>query len=151
MQPSSLPDIAREASADQPKLLLLPGMVCGAISWQHQHQALEPHVEVVIADYLHADHVTIMALQLLDNHGGPLLVAGHSMGGRVALEMARLAPKRVKGLCLIATESRARPEGDRGLAEDDARQRLLKMAVERGMPAMAEAWIPALLGKICKT
>lgn len=132
--------------SSRPILLILPGMVCGPASWQQQNQALAQHMDVVIAEYGDADHVTSMAQVLLNTHSGPLLLAGHSMGGRVALEMQRLAPERVLGLCLISTESRARPEGERGLAEDDARQRLYQLALEEGMVAMATAWIPQLLG-----
>lgn len=146
MQPAFDTDRARDAKSKQPLLLMLPGMVCGAASWQQQHQALSAHVDVVIADYQRCSHVTLMARRQLEDHHGPLLLAGHSMGGRVALEMIRLAPERVIGLCLIATESRARPDDERGLAEDDSRQRLYRLAAEKGMAAMAEAWIPALIG-----
>lgn len=148
MHTSLLPEATQHASGQQPLLLMLPGMVCSAASWQPQRLVLEAYVDIAIADYPREDHVTVMARRLLGEHSGPLLLAGHSMGGRVALEMVRLAPERVVGLCLIATESRARPSGDRGIAEDLARQRLHTMAVEKGMSAMAEAWIPSLLGPL---
>ncbi|MEI9964713.1 MAG: alpha/beta fold hydrolase [Caulobacteraceae bacterium] len=39
--------------------------------------------------------------RVLDMAAGPIWVAGHSMGGRVALEVWRLAPERVAGLALL--------------------------------------------------
>lgn len=145
MQYSRLTDpIPPESGA--PILLLLPGMVCGPAAWQQQVDALEGTVQIVIADYGSADNIIAMADQLLTSLNGPLLLAGHSMGARVALEIYRLAPHRVLGLCLIATESRARPDGERGQVEDKTRMGLLKLAAEHGMQAMANAWIPSLLG-----
>jgi pimeloyl-ACP methyl ester carboxylesterase len=41
---------------------------------------------------------------------GPLLVVGNSVGGSCAVEMARLAPTRVKGLVLCGTNVVHRPE-----------------------------------------
>ncbi|UZE25901.1 alpha/beta hydrolase [Pseudomonas sp. B21-056] len=146
MQPSTPLTNQLPPGIAAPVLLMLPGMVCGPASWQQQAEALAGNVQIVIADYDSADNITVMARQLLAFFDAPLLLAGHSMGARVALEIYRLAPHRVLGLCLIATESRARPEGERGQAEDSTRMGLLKLAVDQGMQAMANAWIPALLG-----
>ena len=44
------------------------------------------------------DHA--MAEYVLDATGGPLIAVGHSMGARVAMEMAHLAPERIAGLVL---------------------------------------------------
>ncbi len=41
-------------------------------------------------------------------------LAGHSMGGRVALEIMRRAPQRVERVALLDTGWRARPAGSRG-------------------------------------
>lgn len=41
---------------------------------------------------------------------GPLLVAGNSVGGSCALEVARAAPDRVRALVLIGTKAGVRPE-----------------------------------------
>jgi pimeloyl-ACP methyl ester carboxylesterase len=48
-----------------------------------------------------------MAAALLDEHAGPLVLAGCSMGGTVALHAALLAPRRVRGLALLGSTARA--------------------------------------------
>jgi pimeloyl-ACP methyl ester carboxylesterase len=54
-------------------------------------------VDCAIPDYRDLHTITAMAESALAvAPPRPLLVAGHSMGGRVALEIARLAPSRVK-------------------------------------------------------
>jgi len=68
-------------------------------------------------------------------------VAGHSMGGRVALEVIRQAPGRVTGLALLNTAVHAVREG-----EPQGRAHLLRVAYERGMSALAAEWLPPLMG-----
>ncbi len=48
-----------------------------------------------------------MAAALLDETAGPLMLAGCSMGGMVALEAGRQAPHRVLGLALLGSTARA--------------------------------------------
>lgn len=72
---------------------------------------------------------------------GPLLLAGHSMGGRVALEAFRLAPARIRGLALLDTGYQPLPAGEPGLLERDGRLRLLDLARREGMRAMAHEWL----------
>jgi pimeloyl-ACP methyl ester carboxylesterase len=47
-----------------------------------------------------------MALTLLAEHEGPLVLAGTSMGGIVALEVFRQAPQRVAALALLGSSAR---------------------------------------------
>jgi pimeloyl-ACP methyl ester carboxylesterase len=47
-----------------------------------------------------------MALTLLAEHDGPLVLAGTSMGGIVALEVFRQAPQRVAALALLGSSAR---------------------------------------------
>lgn len=44
-----------------------------------------------------------MADRLLHAHAGSLVLCGASMGGMIAMEMARKAPQRVRGLALLGT------------------------------------------------
>jgi pimeloyl-ACP methyl ester carboxylesterase len=48
-----------------------------------------------------------MAAALLAETSGPLLLAGCSMGGMLALEVWQQAPQRVRGLALLGTSARA--------------------------------------------
>jgi pimeloyl-ACP methyl ester carboxylesterase len=93
------------------RLILLPGLASDARMWQDQLAALpetwRPHVTDV-----HARHAGIqdMAAALLAEHAGDLVLCGASMGGIVAMEVARQAPQRIRGLALLGTN--ARPETD---------------------------------------
>jgi pimeloyl-ACP methyl ester carboxylesterase len=74
-----------------------------------------------------------------------MVLAGHSMGARVALEVLRLAPERVKGVALLDTGYLPKPAGEAG--EEEARKRfhLLKIAQERGVRAMANEWVQGMV------
>ena len=84
------------------RILLIPGLICDGHVWQGCLAALAGH-DVTVADLGVATDITAMAEQLLATHAGDLIVVGHSMGGRVAMEMARIAPTRLRGLALLNT------------------------------------------------
>lgn len=91
------------------RLILLPGLAADQAMWEAQCVALaawEPHV----TDVHTQGHETMeaMAGALLASHEGDLLLCGASMGGMIAMEVARQAPSRVAGLALLGTT--ARPE-----------------------------------------
>ncbi|MEO1902821.1 MAG: alpha/beta fold hydrolase [Alcanivorax sp.] len=130
---------------DQPVLMLLPGMVCNGRAWRHQVRHLAGRCEARIADYGDARHMTDMARAVLDQAPERFLLAGHSMGARVAMEVQRLAPHRVVGLCFAGTEYGPCPAGEAGRRETETRNGLLALAREQGMPAMARRWLPALI------
>lgn len=93
------------------QLILIPGLAANAVMWQHQLRALPAHFQPRVTD-VHAHHDTIedMARALLDTYQEDLILCGASMGGIVAMEAVRQAPRRVKGLALLGTN--ARPETD---------------------------------------
>ena len=84
--------------------LLIPGLACDEALFAHQVATLDG-VSVALA---HADAGTVaeMAAVLLAAHPGELVPIGCSMGGMVALEMARQAPRRVRGLALLGSSAR---------------------------------------------
>jgi pimeloyl-ACP methyl ester carboxylesterase len=132
---------------NQDTLILLPGMVCDQASWAPVLGHLEKSVEIQIADYGDQASLTGMAEAALASAPPSFSMAGHSMGGRVAMEICRLAPERVQRLCLIATEHTPKPEGDAGIRETNARLGMLELARSQGMTAMAKAWSPNLLAE----
>jgi pimeloyl-ACP methyl ester carboxylesterase len=90
------------------QLILLPGLAGDETMWQAQRAGLarwQPHVSDV-----HAKNGAIesMAAALLAAHEGELVLCGASMGGMIAMEAARQAPRRIAGLALLGTT--ARPE-----------------------------------------
>jgi pimeloyl-ACP methyl ester carboxylesterase len=89
-------------------LILLPGLACDAGLWQAQLPVLAPHARVQVSDvHFRFDSLAGMADALLAEHAGPLVLAGASMGGMVAMHAALRAPQRVAGLALLGTSARA--------------------------------------------
>jgi pimeloyl-ACP methyl ester carboxylesterase len=82
-------------------LVLVPGLMCDEAVWSDVRARMGSAAEgSVVPDHGFCDDIEGMAVQILRSVPGPLAVAGHSMGGRVALEMCRLAPDRVQRLAL---------------------------------------------------
>jgi pimeloyl-ACP methyl ester carboxylesterase len=67
-------------------------------------------------------------------------LAGHSMGGRVAFQVYRLAPERVTKIAVFNTGSDSRSE-----TEEPGRRKLLAIARSQGMRAMAVEWLKGML------
>ena len=120
-------------------LVLIPGLVSDRTVWLPVADSVGGTMPVHHADLTRGDSITGLAQGLLAAVGGPLVVAGHSMGGRVAMEMARLAPERVRGLVLADTGHRPRREG-----EDAKRQQMIDLG-HRGMDLLADEWLPPMV------
>ena len=103
------------------QLVLAPGMLCDAAVWAEQIAGLHGLADCLIPDYGEARSMTRMAMRVLSQAPPLFSIAGHSMGGRVALEVCRLAPERVQRLCLLSTEHRPAPQGEAGRQEIEAR------------------------------
>lgn len=93
-----------------PTLVLLPGLAADAVMWRAQLDALAGWQPQVADVNSHHDSIEAMAAALLAQHPGELVLCGASMGGIVAMEAARQAPQRLRGLALLGTN--ARPETD---------------------------------------
>ena len=86
-----------------------------------------------------------MAERVLATAPATFALAGHSMGGRVALEIMRRAPQRVERIALLDTGWRALPAGSAGEDERAARYALLAIAREQGMRAMGRVWVQRMV------
>ncbi len=127
-------------------LVLVPGLMCDEAVWSDVRVHMGATAQgAVVPDHGLAQDIEGMAVQILRSVPGPLAVAGHSMGGRVALEMRRLAPQRVRRLALLDTGYLARPAGPAGQAEADKRQALLDLALNEGVEAMARTWVQGMV------
>jgi pimeloyl-ACP methyl ester carboxylesterase len=125
----------------RPTVILLPGLLCDAEVWRGAVGPLSEVGEVVCPGFL--DHASIgdMAEAVLSQAPERFSLAGHSMGGRVALEIAARAPGRLQRLALLDTGFHpARP------GEAEARSRLIRVAIEEGMASLARHWLPPMLG-----
>jgi pimeloyl-ACP methyl ester carboxylesterase len=86
-------------------LVFLPGLASDATMWHAQLDALAAHRPVVTDVHTRNDSIPAMATALLQQHPGPLVLCGASMGGMVAMEAARQAPQRIAGLALLGTHA----------------------------------------------
>lgn len=100
---------------------------------------LDTHIAYTTVDHGDADSLVVMAERILDSAPALFDLAGHSMGGRVALEVMRLAPQRVRRLALLGTGHRAKESGEAGAEELRKRQVLLDIARTQGVRAMARS------------
>lgn len=127
-------------------LFLLPGLLCDDAVWSAQSRELRHLASARVVDYGDlADIRQMAALVLAQAPDGRFVVAGHSMGGRVALEVWRQAPQRVAGLALLDTGYQAIEQGEAGDREQQGRARLLDIARRQGMRALGEAWAPGMV------
>ncbi len=122
-------------------VLLLPGLACDQQVWKDQIRRLSEIATVRVADYGRSDSIKKMAEAALIRAPARFALAGHSMGGRVAYEMVRRVPERVRGLALLDTAYRPFAGGEHGERERVERLRLVDVARRQGMRAMAEDWV----------
>ena len=124
-----------------PPLILLPGLLCDATVWAPQKDALRGEFQV--AAWLHFyghDSLAGMAREVLKAAPPRFALAGHSMGGRVALEIMRTSPERVERLALFdTTASPATPD------EPEKRREMVELGRTAGMAAVAARWLPTIV------
>ncbi|MFT5439836.1 MAG: pimeloyl-ACP methyl ester carboxylesterase [Alphaproteobacteria bacterium] len=121
-------------------VLALPGLLCDAYVWQQQATALADIADFLIPEFDREDSLEAMARTALDLCDGKTSVIGHSMGGRAAMALWRLAPDRVERLALLDTGAQPRRDG-----EEVGRMKLVALAREQGMAALADAWLPPMV------
>ncbi len=121
-------------------LYLLPGLLCDATVWEHQWAALARHAEISIPDFRGIASFRDMALNILKDAPEKFSVVGHSMGGRVALEMMHLVPERIEKFGLMSVGVHPVQPG-----EHTKRMELVELAEQQGMEALADKWIPPMV------
>ena len=116
--------------------LLIPGLLCDRFVWE----PVLALIDAEVADLSRQDDIGLMAQACLDAHPGRLRVAGHSMGARVAMEIAHRAPDRIERLALLDTGIHPLKEG-----ETARRDEIVRFAYENGMAALAQRWLPPMV------
>ena len=119
-------------------LLFLPGLICDARVFAPQLAAFAG--SRAVDGYGTADSLEDMARVALEQAPESFDLLGHSMGARVALEVFRLAPDRVRRLALVSTG--VHPLG----ADEPAKRRALQaVGHERGFEALVDTWLPPMV------
>ena len=126
-------------------VFFLPGLLCDGAVWEQQAQGISDLALSTCVEWDLEDSLPAMAETVLRGAPERFSVAGHSMGGRVALEVYRVAPQRVARIALLDTGFQARPRDASGEEEERGRLVLLSLARSDGMRAMARQWLPPMI------
>lgn len=130
----------RMAAKEKLTLILLPGLLCDGAIWKHQENNLRDLVDIRVADFRGLESIRAMADSVIRDAPPRFAIAGHSMGGRVALEVANIVGERVSHLILLDTDVQPRAPG-----EEQRRQVSLEFAEQQGMAEFARHWVRPLL------
>lgn len=122
------------------QIVFLPGLLCDASVWADQIAALKPYARTAVGDFSQQDSLEEMARAALALFEGQIIVVGHSMGARVAMERVRAAPERIAKLALLDTGVHPVQAGEEG-----KRQVLVDLAFAKGMRALADQWLPPMV------
>lgn len=90
----------------RPQLILLPGLLNDAELWRGQVSGLADVARCQVADLTQGESLRELARQVLAEAEPTFALAGFSMGGYVAQEIARIAPRRIARLALIGAAIR---------------------------------------------
>jgi len=123
-------------------VVFLPGLLEDADAFEAQCARLREFTACSVADLTGADTIAELARAALERApAGRIALAGHSMGGYVALEVLRQAPGRIERLALLNTH--ARPDSEEATAN---RRRLMALA-EKDFPGVVAALMPKLMNE----
>ncbi|PJG53411.1 alpha/beta hydrolase [Bradyrhizobium forestalis] len=121
-------------------IVLVPGLASSARIYAPVIPALWRFGPVMITNHIRDDSMAAIAARVLSEAPPRFALAGHSMGGYIALEIMRQAGERVTKLALINTQ--ARPD----TPEATARRRGLMERARRGeLHAIREESFPELV------
>ncbi|MDQ3927664.1 MAG: alpha/beta hydrolase [Chloroflexota bacterium] len=149
-----MPTLDYEERGDGPALVLVHGFPFDGSIWRTQLEALGGEARVIAIDLpgfggsqaLAGEEASIDAYaEAIARWAGDLglgrfALAGHSMGGYVALAFARLHPEMLSGLGLVCT----RPGPDTEQARQ-GRYTMIENVREKGPQAVVDAMLPRLL------
>jgi pimeloyl-ACP methyl ester carboxylesterase len=120
-------------------------LICDQTVWEQQIGALQDAAVCTCADYGELDSIPALAEAVLRISPDRFSIAGHSMGGRVALEIYLRAPERVARIALLNTGYLPLAAGAAGEEETRKRGELAALAKSQGMHAMLRQWLPPMI------
>ncbi|WP_324765189.1 alpha/beta hydrolase (plasmid) [Sinorhizobium meliloti] len=126
-------------------LVTIPGIMSDARTWSTVAEAVSlEEATVHVADISRDTTIEDMAARSLAETDGELIVLAHSMGGRVALEMGRQAPDRIRAMVLANTNAD-------GVGEYEPAHREARIAeANADMVAYALGWVPKVISNASK-
>lgn len=122
------------------QIVLIPGLMNDGWVWREQIGPLSRIASVRVACNDGCENLVDMATRIVAESPARIAVAGHSMGGRIAMEVVRQASDRLVGLALLNTGMHGVRE-----AELPGRTALVELGRAEGMEAVAAAWMPQML------
>ena len=118
-------------AANLSPVLFLPGLLCDATLWRAQIDGLADMVAPAVADLTLDDSIADMARRALAAAPPQFALVALSMGGYVAFEIMRQAPRRVTRLALLA--SSAAPDSPTRVSERRGAIESLELGRFRGV------------------
>lgn len=119
-------------------LVLIPGLMADARAFSAQVTAFSHERAVMVAPAMLGERVEEMASNLLDQLPMRFALAGHGLGGVLAMELLRRAPDRVMRIALMDTHPLAETP-----QEAAAREMLIVKAKTGNLEAVLAESIPA--------
>lgn len=121
-------------------IVFLSGLMCNETVWKDIEKELEGSYDISMISFKGLESIEEMAKKVLDISPSSFILIGHSMGGRVALEIYKQAPQRILSLGLFNTGVHSRGE-----KEKEGRQVLLDLALKEGIKAVSKQWLPPMM------
>ena len=118
-------------------LVLLPGLICDARIFAAQQERFRC---LAIDGFGPLTSIKAMACNVLDTGPARMSLLGHSMAGRVALEVWRAAPERIERLGLISTGVHMVQPGEAG-----KRFALRDVGRAQGFEALVDQWLTPMV------
>ena len=125
-----------------PTLIFIPGLLLTPRLYDPQIAAFRNKFPIAFGDTFGKDSITAMAEDALGRAEGMIIPVGLSMGGYVALEMARLAPERLAGIIIM--DSNAVTDSPERKAE---RQKQIKMTGFGKFRGVTKALLPQFIAE----
>ncbi|HSW70039.1 MAG TPA: alpha/beta hydrolase [Gammaproteobacteria bacterium] len=87
-------------------LVLLPGLLSNQTVFQHQINQLSSIADIMVVELTDVDSPAAMTDKILKLVPERFMLAGHSIGGWVALRLMKIAPEKIIKLCILNTAAR---------------------------------------------
>ena len=121
-------------------IVLVPGLMCTPQFYAAQLPSLWRAGSVQFANHTRDEAMSDIARRILGEAPQRFALAGHSMGGYVALEMLRQAPQRIERVALLDTS--ALPDA---AEQSERRQKLIELASQGRYGDVADQLYPNLV------